>query len=39
MLSSLVLGAAFPTGRRASPKAAAFAVFIENQLRRTNFAE
>jgi hypothetical protein len=38
-LPSLVLWAVFPTGRRTSAKAAAFAAFIEDQLRRTNFAE
>jgi hypothetical protein len=33
------LWAAFPTGRRASAKARAFAAFVEDQLRQTNFAE
>jgi hypothetical protein len=33
------LWAAFPTGRRASAKARAFAAFIEDQLRQTNVAE
>jgi DNA-binding transcriptional LysR family regulator len=33
------LWAAFPTGRRASAKARAFAVFIEDQLRQTHFSE
>jgi DNA-binding transcriptional LysR family regulator len=37
-LPSLDLWAAFPTGRRASAKARAFAAFIEDQLRQTNFA-
>src|SRR5882724_10912020 len=38
-LPSVDLWAAFPTGRRASAKARAFAAFIEDQLRQTNFAE
>lgn len=33
------LWVAFPTGRRASAKARAFAAFIEGQLRQANFAE
>jgi DNA-binding transcriptional LysR family regulator len=37
-LPSMDLWAAFPTGRRASAKARAFAAFIEDQLRQTNFA-
>jgi DNA-binding transcriptional LysR family regulator len=38
-LPSVDLWAAFPTGRRASAKARAFAAFIEHQLRQTSFAE
>jgi len=38
-LPSLDLWAAFPTGRRASAKARAFAAFVEDQLRRTEFGE
>jgi DNA-binding transcriptional LysR family regulator len=38
-LPSVDLWAAFPTGRRASAKARAFAAFIEDQLRQANFAE
>jgi DNA-binding transcriptional LysR family regulator len=38
-LPSLDLWAAFPTGRRVSAKARAFAAFVEDQLRRTSFAE
>ena len=38
-LPSLDLWAAFPTGRRASAKARAFAAFIEDQLRLTSFAK
>lgn len=38
-LPPMDLWAAFPTGRRASAKARAFAAFIENQLRRINFAK
>jgi DNA-binding transcriptional LysR family regulator len=38
-LPSLDLWAAFPTGRRPSAKARAFAAFIEEELRQTNFAE
>jgi DNA-binding transcriptional LysR family regulator len=38
-LPSMDLWAAFPTGRRASAKARAFAAFIEDQLRQTNVAE
>ena len=38
-LPSMDLWAAFPTGRRASAKARAFAAFVEDQLRQTNFAE
>ena len=34
---SVDLRAAFPTGRRASAKARAFAAFVEDQLRQTNF--
>jgi DNA-binding transcriptional LysR family regulator len=37
-LPSVGLWAVFPTGRRASAKARAFADFIEKQLRQTNFA-
>jgi DNA-binding transcriptional LysR family regulator len=37
-LPSVDLSAAFPTGRRASAKARAFAAFIEDQLRQTNSA-
>ena len=33
------LWAAFPTGRRVSAKARAFAAFVEDQLRQTNFTE
>jgi hypothetical protein len=33
------LWAAFPTGRRASAKARAFAAFIEAQLRQTSLAQ
>jgi len=36
-LPSTDLWAAFPTGRRASAKARAFAAFVEDQLRQTNF--
>ena len=38
-LPSMDLWAAFPTGRRASAKARAFAVFIEDQLRQPHFSE
>ena len=38
-LPSVDLWAAFPTGRRASAKARAFAAFVEDQMRQTNFAE
>jgi DNA-binding transcriptional LysR family regulator len=38
-LPSMDLWAAFPTGRRVSAKARAFAAVIEDQLRQTNFAE
>jgi DNA-binding transcriptional LysR family regulator len=38
-LPSMDLWAAFPTGRRASAKARAFAAFIEDQLRQTNFGQ
>ena len=38
-LLSMDLWVAFPTGRRASAKARAFAAFIEDQLRQANFAE
>jgi DNA-binding transcriptional LysR family regulator len=38
-LPPMDLWAVFPTGRRASAKAGAFAAFIENQLRVTNFGE
>jgi DNA-binding transcriptional LysR family regulator len=38
-LPSTDLWAAFPTGRRTSAKARAFATFIEDQLRRSNFAQ
>jgi DNA-binding transcriptional LysR family regulator len=38
-LPPMDLWAAFPTGRRASAKARAFAAFIEDQLRQTNLAE
>jgi DNA-binding transcriptional LysR family regulator len=37
-LPSVDLWAAFPTGRRVSAKARAFAAFIEDQLRQTNFS-
>jgi DNA-binding transcriptional LysR family regulator len=36
-LPSLDLWARFPTGRRASAKARAFAAFVEDQLSQTNF--
>ena len=38
-LPSLDLWATYPTGRRASVKARAFAAFIEEQLRQTSFTE
>jgi DNA-binding transcriptional LysR family regulator len=38
-LPSMDLWAAFPTGRRASAKARAFAAFVEDQLRQANFAQ
>jgi DNA-binding transcriptional LysR family regulator len=38
-LPSVDLWAAFPTGRRASTKARAFAAFIEAQLRQTSLAQ
>jgi hypothetical protein len=38
-LPSMDLRAAFPTGRRATPKSRAFAAFVENQLRQTNLAD
>ena len=38
-LPAMDLWTAFPTGRRASAKARAFAAFVEDQLRQTNLAE
>jgi DNA-binding transcriptional LysR family regulator len=38
-LPSLDLRVTFPTGRRASAKARAFATFVEDQLRQTKFGE
>jgi DNA-binding transcriptional LysR family regulator len=37
-LPNLDLWAAFPTGRRASAKARAFATFVEDQLKLSNLA-
>ena len=36
MLPNLDLWATFPTGRRASAKARAFAIFVEDQLKQSN---